>query len=429
MWRSKAAFSLQSVKVLPVFLILVSIGPATFAVAVNDCASQEKGVQSIRSRIKADQAAIRRLLAGSQGAELEEWVDLAKDERMAVLKRTLTGIASTFADGIVSTTEQTATNALKPMDIAGYHLPKGIGSLGTGQANVIIGNLQRMGADSPELIQALRRLSSINSKAEKLVVASEIAKVASELKDVAEGMRSDENVEQVAAVFQVIADLAGKGDGAVAFGNALFQGGEDLTQAYIMSLAIGSLSNANADELAGMQSLSNGIKRDVQEVQKAKALLAECKASATNTGDVCVESGLEGKWFHQVHSAEPDLVFERIDDDHFRLLYRSPLLAFLRGSGQRTSYSETVNAASYVSAFEKSLDSTGHTIFTAKYQEFVNMGPAAKPDYRPFSEGIVTISVECGRLHWRRHGIRKQWYEQQGKEFDEEHDDLRSEQR
>ncbi len=138
--------------------------------------------------------------------------------------------------------------------------------------------------------------------------------------------------------------------------------------------------------------------------------------------DGCEGASLEGSWVRP-NSTAPYLVFERIDGDHFRLLYNGMFnTSFLRGSGARTSFVESVNAAAYASAFERSVNSTMATVFTAKYEEFINMGPAAKPDYRQFSNGTVTVSVQCNNLHWRRQGVRRQWYEQQGNGFDEEFD-------
>jgi hypothetical protein len=271
--------------VLAVFLIFAVLD----TIRADNCDAQQKAIDSLRVRIKADQNAIRQLNPGLSATELSNWADATEAERQAILKKSIESGISTLADGLLSAPE----NALEPMDIAGYHLPNGIGSLGTGQANTIIGRLQRSGASntlySKAVIGSLRELRRISGKTGSLEYLKVLSKVGSALKDTAEMGASDETVGSAAAFFQLVADLAGKGDFAVQLGSALFQGAKNEFDAYFISSAVSSLKSASESQLNALKALGANLQRDVQALQNAKAKLDTCinrpPASLTNTAD------------------------------------------------------------------------------------------------------------------------------------------------
>jgi hypothetical protein len=256
-----------------------------------NCSAQTATVASLRSKINADQDGIRRLNPGLTADELNRWADAAEEERQRILKDTLEASISTFADWLLSAPE----NALKPMDIAGYHLPNGIGSLGTGQANAVIGRLKSLGVNSntvlgTTLLGAIRDLSQISGKTKSLEYLGALSKVASTLKDTAEMGASDESTESAAAFLQLVADLAGKGDFAAQLGTALFQGSKNLFDAYLISSAVGPAATTAQSQLEALKVLSALLERDVQALQKAKGQLDACsqkrQGSSTYTGSV-----------------------------------------------------------------------------------------------------------------------------------------------
>jgi len=97
-----------------------------------DCSGQRTVVDRLRARVKADQSQIQRLNPTLTANELDRWANAAEQERQQILKKSLVSAISTLADGMLSAPE----NVLKPMNLAGHHLPRGIGSLGTAQALV-----------------------------------------------------------------------------------------------------------------------------------------------------------------------------------------------------------------------------------------------------------------------------------------------------
>lgn len=245
-------------------------------ILANDCSDQLKAIDALRVKIQTDQNAIRRLNAGLAADELNNWADASEEERRKILKNTLTTGISTLADGLLSAPE----NALKPMDIAGYHLPNGIGSLGTGQANAIIGRLQSQGVANTRygeaLVSAVRKLSQTSNKIGSVEYVKALSTVASGLKDAAEMGASDETVDSAAAFFQLVADLAGKGSFAVQLSTALFQGGKNLLDAYLISTAVGPLAQAAESQLNALKILSANLQKDVQSLQSLKSITS-CK--------------------------------------------------------------------------------------------------------------------------------------------------------
>jgi len=123
-------------------LIAILLGcPLSAFAATDQCTTQQDAVASLRARITADLDKIRGIKIGVTADELDQWASAADEERHHILVQGIESGISALAGGVQSTSE----NTLKPMDVAGYHLPSGIGSLGTGQANAIIGHLRAWG--------------------------------------------------------------------------------------------------------------------------------------------------------------------------------------------------------------------------------------------------------------------------------------------
>jgi hypothetical protein len=106
-----------------------------------DCATAQRTVDLLRSRVEADQDRIQRLDSGLTAEDLHSFATATDQERHRILIQRLKVAVGTLAQGILSASE----NAVKPMDIGGYHLSKGIGSLRSGQAEAIINRLRSQG--------------------------------------------------------------------------------------------------------------------------------------------------------------------------------------------------------------------------------------------------------------------------------------------
>jgi len=402
--------------------VMLMVGIATDAIIPRDCGAQQQQVSNARLQIKKDQNSLARLNLSITAGELEQWSSAAEEERQHILIETLKSGVSTFADEILTESNLAARRALRPMSIAGYDLPRGLASLGTGQTAAIIKRLQQMGADSPALIASLRYASEISGKAAKLESAGDFSRLAQQLKDAAMGIQSEDSAETAAALFQIAAGLAGKGEFAVAIGNALFEGSKNQFDAYIMSSAVDTLSDAVDLDLRAVNLLTQHIKQDVEQLQKAKRELETCQAdsNAVIHAQCDDQDGLDGTW---VDAERPDIVrfvFQRIDQSHYRLLQKGSTDRFQAGSGSRASFSETILAAVYISVFTET-DSAEHSgiAFTASYEDYTNMGSSTRPTYKPFSKGSVNVSLTCDTLSWTRQGTQWQWYDSQGKPFEE----------
>ena len=138
-----------------------------------DCATAQMTVDHLRSRVEADQDRIQRLDSGVTADDLNSFANATGEERHHILIQSLEVGISTLAQGILSAPE----NALKPMDIAGYDLPKGIGSLRTEQAGEIISRLRSQGVNSPVIFKALQNLSRVSGKTGTLEFTNVLSEV------------------------------------------------------------------------------------------------------------------------------------------------------------------------------------------------------------------------------------------------------------
>lgn len=238
----------------------------------SQCAVQQNAVTAAKAKINTDTRSLRQQRLGFTATDLEKWTNAADEEKAEIVKESLTSAISNFADYLLSTPK----NLSQPMDIFGYHLPNGLGSLGTGQANTVIGRLRSNGITSPQLEQAIRALVPLQNKVGTLEYSAALGTVASSLKSTAEMETSNSNVDSVAALFGLAATLAGKEDFLVAAANATYKGGAHLFDLYFISKAVNGLSNTASSQLTAVNSFKRQIERDVGALQNAKATYDTC---------------------------------------------------------------------------------------------------------------------------------------------------------
>jgi hypothetical protein len=338
---------LPLVRIRTTFLILIvvifSFSPL-IAVPGTDCAAKQQALTSAKSRVKADQNSIRQLKAGATASDLEKWANAAEEERREVLKDSIVNSMGIIADGLMTSTDA-AKDALKPMNISGVYLPHGVGSLGTGQANLIIGRLQRLGSASPQvqtLIDNVRVLSSFQNKTETLEFAAKVHDIASVYKESTDfatsltDASSSDPVKVAAVGLQLVSGLAGKGATiSVDVGEALFTGVEHLTDAYLISSIIDNLSNPTGKqditeaELAGVKVLARKLERDVKALQDAKAQMGNCQ---TCQDDLDGGGQLEGTWSVSLRDLQGSFppeqdtfILTKVGACKFRLVFGSTL--------------------------------------------------------------------------------------------------------
>ncbi len=235
-----------------------------------DCVTAQRTVDLLRSRVEADQDRIQRLDSGVTADDLKSFAATADEERDDILVHNLKVGVSTLAQGILSVPE----NALKPMDIAGYHLPKGIGSLKTGQAEAIISRLRSHGVNSPVIFEALQNLSRVSGKAGTPEFTNVLSEVVSVLKGTAEMDSIEDSVENTGALFQLVAALAGQGSVALDIESALFQGDEDELLGYLTASAV--LAGPSESQLKALKVYGNQLVKDVLALEDAKTRASGC---------------------------------------------------------------------------------------------------------------------------------------------------------
>jgi len=235
-----------------------------------DCLKAQTTVDLLRSRVEADQKRIEGLDSGVTAEDLNSFLTTTDEERHHILIQRLKVAVGTLAQGILSTPE----NALKPMDIAEYHLPNGIGSLKSGQAKAIISRLRSHGVDSPAIFKAVQNLSRVSGKEGTLEFTSVLSEIVSNLKRTEEMDSSEDSVENTAALFQLAADLAGQGRAAVVMGSALFQGAKNEFLAYMTVSAV--LAGASESQLEALKVYGNELEKDLQALEQGEGQLGAC---------------------------------------------------------------------------------------------------------------------------------------------------------
>jgi hypothetical protein len=333
---------LVRITLLITLVLFLGCRPSLAAPGAN-CAAKQQALDAARARVKADQQSVLRLKAGVTTEDLEKWVEEADKERREVLKDTLVSSIGLTADGLIASTE-VAKNAVQPMNIAGVYLPHGVGSLGPGQANLIIGRIQRLGGDSAEtqaVIDGIRGLVPFKDKTETLEFAAKVNDTATDFKksfdlgtNVGDISNADGHVKTTAVGLQLLSGLAGKGEISVDVGEALFAATEHLTDAYLISSIINNTLNpiqpqplsdlryevqesqgtvkpspyqstgkdVTERQLDALKVLSRKLDQDVKLLNGAKARMGDCQDCPEQRSD---GAKLEGTWSVTTHFEPP----------------------------------------------------------------------------------------------------------------------------
>lgn len=256
---------------LTVYAALATLAANYLTPVLATTCDQSPQLRIARMNLKNDQDALRKLRPGSSSIDLEQWATDSEEKRSKVLRDAFKNAASALLDGLLDAPK----SVLEPMNIAGYDLPNGLASIGTGQANAIIGRLRSQGITeaTPQgrlFMNAIRRVGSISGKRGTLEHADDWAHVFKDLKAAAELEDADDPSDSIAAVFQLAAAAAGVSGFSLSVGNALFSGSKNLLDAYVIASAVQPLDKSSTAQLQAVQSLSKKLERDVAVVRKLK---------------------------------------------------------------------------------------------------------------------------------------------------------------
>lgn len=279
-------------RILPAVILVFS----TTHLTAQSCTVQQSTVSTAQQQVQRDEEAIRAVNPGLQTVSLQDWAKAAKNEKHDILVESLKdGALTLISGGVDKATEELQTYALQPMDIAGYHLPNGIGSLGTGQANAIIRNLAQEGVTTDTfagnvLISAIRQAGRSPSKKAAIdILRRGVNAVADAGADQAlhsskpAGSLDEQAVSAAGLAFQLAADLAGQGDLAVGIANALFKGGHNEFDALVISKSIDSLGSSVEQQLRAINALNAPLKNHVARLQQAQSALKSCQSLQATT--------------------------------------------------------------------------------------------------------------------------------------------------
>ncbi len=253
---------LVAVTVVAVVLALLSY-PLEASAGTDPCPAQLQAMELLRSRIKSDQDAIKRLNIGITQRELDDAADIAESGRKAAML----AAALSLLDGFLNTPEA----ALETKTIAGYKLKNGLGSIGTGQANVLIGRIRAQGGVKEALIPLLRELSQISEKTSKFEYLRALSRAASALKSTADLGAGENSLEEAEALFGLAAAIAAPADLAVSLASAIVNSAKNQTQIYLMAKSIDQLTNTAESQLKALKVLSAKLQTDVQTLQRFSA--------------------------------------------------------------------------------------------------------------------------------------------------------------
>lgn len=281
----------KTVVFLPVLILGLS------ATSAQDCAKQAS-IDTFRAQIKADQDSIRKLGLGITTRDLEDASDIAEEGR----KKAMLAAALSLIDGFLNAPE----GALGTKSIANYQLKNGLGSLGTGQVNALIGRIRAQGGVKQALIPAIRKLSQISGKTSSLEYLNALSRAVKTLKSTAELGDSENSLEEAEALFGLAAAVAGEGDLAVSLASAIVNSAKNETQIYLMAKTVGQLTSTNEAQLRALQVLSTKLQGDVQSLQGAKNELAACNGSVSPANDLVPISSTKNYtwWDYQPDGAQ-----------------------------------------------------------------------------------------------------------------------------
>jgi hypothetical protein len=125
-----------------------------------NCANKKLATQAAAANLRRDERAIQQLRVGLSAAELEGAAELSQEEKQKAILSTI----SVLMDGILSIPDAATAN----QTIAGYQLKNGLASIGTGQAEALIGRIEEAGGANRALIPAIRKLRTYTGKSETL---------------------------------------------------------------------------------------------------------------------------------------------------------------------------------------------------------------------------------------------------------------------
>jgi len=212
-----------SSRILVVLLFFSSLAATRFnaQTAALTCGGTQAQIRSFQAKITADEDAIRRQGAGLTARDLNDFTSVADEERDRILQESLQSAISTLLNGLLAAPERLQ----KPTMVAGYNLPNGIGSIGAGQANALVGKIRGQGGLKQALIPAIQQLAQMNDKRGTLEYVEQLSRVAGLLKSTAEVGAAENSIEETEAMFGLAVAIADVGDFPVAVGNAIGHGG------------------------------------------------------------------------------------------------------------------------------------------------------------------------------------------------------------
>lgn len=227
------------------------------------CPGRQQAIEILRSRIRADQERIKDLNIGITSSQLDDAVEMSEEG----YKKALIATALALVDGILMAPDA----ALGKQSVAEFRLKNGLGSIGTGPRNAIIGRIRAEGGVKQALIPAIRKLGSISGKTSQLEYLRLLSQAASSLKSVAELGAADNSLEETEALFALAAAIAGRGDVALSLATAVLNSAKNETQIYLMARDIRQLTNTAEAQLKALKVLSANLQIDVQTLQSIRA--------------------------------------------------------------------------------------------------------------------------------------------------------------
>jgi hypothetical protein len=259
-------------RVLTTFYFTCAVSMMT----AQDCSTTGARLPNAEAKVKQDISSLRMLRAGITSQDLDDAVNQSEEGRKQAVLSTI----SALMDGALNATDA----SLGTKSIAGHHLKNGLGSIGTGQANTLIGLIRDEGGVKQALIPLLRSLSQMNEKTASLEYLDLLSRAASGIKSTAELGASENTLEETEALFGLAAAIAGRGDIAVSVAQSVVNTTYTQTEVYLLSKSINQLTNLNEAQLHSLQILSGQLHRDVQNLKSVRKDLEHCQDEGAIVG-------------------------------------------------------------------------------------------------------------------------------------------------
>lgn len=274
--------------------------------AAIDCSSQQNQVASLNATLRRDQDSMKQLGLNINADMFDDASKIAEEGR----KQAMLAASLSLVTGFLNSSEA----SLGTKSIAGYQLKNGLGSLGTGQTNAIIGTIRAKGGAKLALIPALRTLSGMSDKTATLEYLSVLSRVASNLKATIELGADENSTAEAEALFGIASAIAGKADLAVAVGNSIFEDAKNEYFIYSLAASLGQATQSNEARLNGIKALAKKLQNDVHALKAAQADLNTCVKKSP-------DSGLAGTWRCAITSTgndpgQADFKFQKVGQDY-----------------------------------------------------------------------------------------------------------------